>query len=110
MKTLISRLITVGLCFWIAVEAQGALVGGASYQTLRSRNAEAEALRAEVAALTARREDLARRADALNRRSLDLEYLKERARVVLGFVAEDEIVIPRDQFDAAIQKTEKWAR
>lgn len=56
-------------------------------------NAEAEALRAEKATLTA---ELARIGNLTHRLSdgyLDLDLLDERVRVVLGYVRADELVI-----------------
>ncbi|MEM6414111.1 MAG: septum formation initiator family protein [Pseudomonadota bacterium] len=110
MKRIIERFTVVALILWITVEVQGALWGASSYNTLKTRTAEYLELRDEVDALKKKTADLSRRADNLNRRSLDLEYLKERVRIVLGFVHQDEIVIPRDQFDAALKKGERGQR
>ncbi|MGF1543706.1 MAG: septum formation initiator family protein [Parvularculaceae bacterium] len=87
---------------WIGIEAYSAAFGAAGYRALQTLRAEAAHEAATLADLVARREALARHAAQLNRRSLDLDLLEERSRAVLGYVRDGDIVVPRAEFDAAL--------
>lgn len=92
---------------WAIVFAIEAAVGPMGLGVLRSVRAELSVKRAEVAALTARREALQRTANQLNRRSLDPDLLDEKLRSVLGYAAEGDIVIPRDELDRMLERARK---
>ncbi len=91
------------LISWIALETYGALFGPSSYRALRRLEAQAADRAAALDALVARRETLERRANQLNPRSLDPDLVEERVRAVLGYARDGDMVVPRDQFDAALQ-------
>ena len=103
LKTILDRVVPVAFGLWIAVELYSAFFGATSFRALRLKEAEAAGVRAEIAMLRDAREAMARRADNLNSTRLDLELLDERARAVLGYAAEDEIIIPRDQYERALR-------
>lgn len=92
---------------WTAFLAIDAIAGPTGFRALREARAEVAAKRAEVAALTARREALERTAGQLHRRSLDPDLLEEKIRSVLGYAAEGDIVIPRDEFDRLLERARK---
>jgi cell division protein FtsB len=50
-------------------------------------------LKAQLAEVSARRQALEARASLISNRSLDLDMLDERARIVLGYTGKDERVI-----------------
>lgn len=54
---------------------------------------EIEQTKAELARVSAEREVLERRVSLLRPESLDLDMIEERARVTLGFAAENDVVI-----------------
>jgi cell division protein FtsB len=90
--------------FWAAFIAFDAVAGPTGVRALRDARAEVAVKRVEVAALTARRERLERTANQLNRRSLDPDMLDEKIRSVLGYAAEGDIVIPRDELDRMLER------
>jgi cell division protein FtsB len=92
---------------WTAFLAVDAVAGPTGLRALREARAEAAAKRAEVAALVVRREALERTATQLHRRSLDPDLLEEKIRSVLGYAAEGDIVIPRDEFDRMLERARK---
>lgn len=92
---------------WTAFLAFDAVAGPTGLRALKEARAEVQAKRADVAALVARREALERTADQLNRRSLDPDLLDEKLRTVLGYAAEGDIVIPRDEFDRLLDRARK---
>ncbi|NWG91514.1 MAG: septum formation initiator family protein [Parvularculaceae bacterium] len=92
---------------WIAYFAYEAAVGATGMRVLRSVSAEVAARRAEVAALSAERRRLELTAAQLNPASLDPDMVDEKIRSVLGFAAEEDLVIPRDQLDEAIAKEDR---
>ncbi len=94
---------------WTVVFALDMVGGPSGLRTLREARAEVSAKRAEVASLTARREALERTANQLNRRSLDPDMLDEKLRSVLGYAAEGEIVIPRDELERMLERARKAA-
>lgn len=95
--------------FWSAFLAFDTVVGPTGLRALREARIEVAEKRAEVAALTARREALERTANQLNRRSLDPDMLDEKIRSVLGYAAEGDIVIPRDELDRMLERARKPA-
>ena len=44
---------------------------------------------------------------SVNRRSLDPDMLDEKIRSVLGYAAEGDIVIPRDEFERLLENARK---
>jgi cell division protein FtsB len=87
------------LACWIAWLAFGAIAGASGYRTLLRLKAETDVRRLEVAALAARREALERRAKALHPASLDPDMIEERARAVLGYAREGDLVLPREELE-----------
>lgn len=94
---------------WAFVLALDMVAGPSGLRALREARAEVGAKRAEVAALAARREALERTANQLNRRSLDPDMLDEKLRSVLGYAAEGDIVIPRDELERLLERARKPA-
>jgi cell division protein FtsB len=80
-----------------------ALIGTTGLRALRGLEAEAALKTAEVVALEERRDRLERVADQLNPKSLDPDMVEEKIRTVLGYVAEGDVVIPRDELDALLR-------
>ena len=77
----------------IAIFAHSGLQGEHGLAAYREARAEERRLRTELAELRAEREALANRVLRLSGSYLDLDLLDERARAVLGFVREDELVV-----------------
>ncbi len=95
--------IAPALCVcWAAVFIYSAIAGEAGYGTLAELQVELQEKSAEVEALRARREALEKRANLLNSKSLDPDLVDERVRSVLGFSAEGDIIIPRDEISRLI--------
>ncbi len=92
---------------WTAVLALDAAAGPTGFRALREARAEVAVKRAEVAALAERRKALERTAGQLHRRSLDPDMLDEKIRSVLGYAAEGDIVIPRDEFERLLENARK---
>ncbi len=92
---------------WTAFLALDAVAGPTGFRALRELRAEVAAKRAEVEALAERRRALERTAGQLNRRSLDPDMLDEKIRSVLGYAAEGDIVIPRDEFERLLENARK---
>lgn len=82
---------------WIFYLGYDAVVGATGVRALRSLQAEAEVRSAEVEALTAERRRLEIIAQQLNPRSIDPDMAEEKIRTILGYVEEDDLVVPRDQ-------------
>jgi cell division protein FtsB len=91
---------------WIGYFAYGAVVGATGLRVLTSLRAEEAQKTQEVAALLAERRRLEQVATQLNPRSLDADMVDEKVRVVLGYVEEGDIVIPRDQLDELLKSRE----
>ncbi len=96
----------LAVCFAIFI-AYDAVAGPTGFRTLRDVRAELSLKRAEVEALAARRAALERTADQLNRRSLDPDLLDEKIRSVLGYAAEGDIVIPRDELERMLERARR---
>jgi cell division protein FtsB len=92
---------------WTAFFAFDAVAGPTGFRALKAARAEVAQKRAEVAALVERRRALERTAGQLNRRSLDPDMLDEKIRSVLGYAAEGDIVIPRDEFDRMLERARR---
>ena len=92
---------------WTAFLALDAVAGPTGFRALREVRAEAAAKRAEVDALAERRRALERTAGQLHRRSLDPDMLDEKIRSVLGYAAQGDIVIPRDEFERLLEGARK---
>jgi cell division protein FtsB len=86
----------------IAYYGYDAIAGATGHRMLRSLRVEAQATSAEIAALVAERRRLQQTAAQLSPRSLDPDIVDEKIRSVLGYVASDDIVVPRDQFEELI--------
>jgi len=99
----------LGVCFAIFI-AYDAVVGPTGFRALREVRAELAAKRVEVEAIVVRRTALERTANQLNRRSLDPDLIDEKIRSVLGYAAEGDIVIPRDELDRMLERARKAAR
>lgn len=82
------------LC-WAAVLIYSAVAGSTGYGALAVLEDELEDKTAEVDALKERREALAQRADLLNSKSLDPDFVDERIRAVLGYSRDGDVIIPR---------------
>lgn len=92
---------------WTALFAYDAVVGAMGVRALKGLKAEAAERAAEVAALEAQRDRLERVADQLNPKSLDPDMVEEKIRTVLGYVAEGDVVIPREELDALLKSAEQ---
>jgi cell division protein FtsB len=88
---------------WIAYLGYGAVDGAFGYRALAALKKEAAAKRTEVQVLTARREAMAHRADLLNPHSLDPDMIDERARAVLGYARDGDVVIPRAEVERLLK-------
>ena len=84
---------------WIAWLSYGAVAGSTGYRALRTLKAEVAAQSAEVDRLADKRAKLELTARQLNPRSLDPDMVDEKIRSVLGYVGEDDLVVPRDQLE-----------
>jgi cell division protein FtsB len=73
-----------------------ALWGPRGYLNYRERLAEVEALEQEHDHLVFKREKLERRVTALSSKSLDLDMLEERARLMLNYSYDNDYVIYGD--------------
>jgi cell division protein FtsB len=62
-----------------------------------------DALAGEVIAIEAQRDRLRLIADQLNPRGVDPDLLEEKIRSVLGYAAEGDIVIPREELDRILE-------
>ncbi len=87
----------------IAYYAYDAVAGATGHRVLMTLRAEAADRSAEITALTAERRRLELTAAQLNPRSLDPDMVDEKIRSVLGYVAADDIVVPRDQIEELIE-------
>lgn len=94
---------------WAVFIAYDAVAGPTGFRALRAARAEVAVKRAEVEALNERREALERTASQLHRRSLDPDMLDEKIRSVLGYAAQGDIVIPRDELDRMLERARKAA-
>ena len=77
----------------------GAFSGETGYGALRRLEIVHAQKMAELETLSARREALERRADMLNPSRLDSDLVDERIRATLGYVHEDDIVLPRHELE-----------
>jgi cell division protein FtsB len=84
---------------WIGYFAYGAFLGATGFHMLTRIEAQAEVKGAELDALMIERRRLERVADQLNPKSLDPDMVDEKIRSVLGYVADRDVVIPRDQVE-----------
>lgn len=84
---------------WIAYLGYGAVAGATGYRVLGELRAEAEAKRAALDEIVARRRTLEHHADLLNPKSVNPDMLDERIRAVLGYVEPGDIVVPRAEFE-----------
>jgi cell division protein FtsB len=92
---------------WTALFAYDAVAGAMGVRALKGLKVEAAEKAAEVAALEEQRASLERIADQLNPRSLDPDMVEEKIRTVLGYVAEGDVVIPREELDALLKPGEQ---
>lgn len=88
---------------YIAYLTYGAIAGAAGFSALQRLKVEEAALKAEVDAITNRREAMQKQADLLNPHSLDPELMEERIRAVLGYARKGDIVIPRAEIDRVLR-------
>ena len=94
---------TLCVC-WAAVLAYSAFAGEAGYGTLSNLRQQFEQENAELEVLRRRRETLEKRADLLNSNSLDRDLVDERIRSVLGFSADGDLIIPRNELRRSIDR------
>lgn len=106
-RFLFDVMVPAGLIFWIILESYRGLFGQASVRVAKALEIERTALATEVAAIEEHRDRLTNRADMLNPKALDPDLLDERIRAVLGYVHEDDVVMPRDQFDRAVGQSRR---
>ncbi len=85
----------------------GATASDTGYRALGQLQDEAETKTAELDALKARRQELEKRADLLNPKSLDPDILDERIRTVLGYSREGDVVIPRRELDRLLNEEKR---
>ena len=109
LGAILTRLMPLAMILWILLEGFNTFLGPSSHRVLSERSETIEALRTEVAGLEAQERRLIRRADMLNPKTLDEELLDEVARSVLGYAHPDDVVIPADQYRAAVRKSAEWA-
>ena len=95
---------------WIGYFAYGAVLGATGVRALNGVEAELAAKTAELDEITARRRQLETVANQLNPKSLDPDMVDEKIRSVLGFVAEEDMVVPRDQFDEMLREAANTGR
>ena len=89
----------------IASEAYSAFAGPSSYARLAVLKEEIAEREAALAGIEARRDRLALHASQLHPHSLDPDLVDERIRSVLGFVAEEDMVIPADEIERLISES-----
>ena len=77
----------------IAVFAHSGLQSDHGLAAYREAGTEQRRLAAELAALRAERAWMANKVERLSDRYLDLDLLDERARLVLGMVRPDELIV-----------------
>lgn len=97
------RTVTSALMFALAFFYLGfhALNGERGFYALLKEERKRDALREELAQVRAERESLEKQLSGLSAESLDLDLLDERSRVVLGYTAKDEVVVPLPQEEVA---------
>lgn len=83
----------------IAYYGYDAVAGASGYRVLRSLRIEAAERSEEIDKLAAERRRLQKSAEQLSPHSLDPDIVDEKIRSVLGYVAGDDIVVPRDQLE-----------
>jgi cell division protein FtsB len=88
----------------IAYYGYDAVAGPSGYRVLRSLRIEGAQRSAQIAELAAERRRLGKSAEQLRPRSLDPDIVDEKIRSVLGYVAGDDIVVPRDQLEELISE------
>lgn len=91
------------LVCWAAISLYNAAAGEAGYGALADLRLEAAEKAATVDALRARRLAMEARADMLASKSLDADMADERIRAVLGYAAQGEMIIPRNDLEAALK-------
>lgn len=82
----------------------GAALGATGYKTLQALRVEVEQKSAEVDALAEKRRRLEIVARQLNPKSLDPDLVDEKIRTVLGYVDENDVVVPRDQLEEILSE------
>ncbi len=85
----------------------GAVFGATGFRALIEARREIAIEAEEVKALQDRREKLAHAARLLQPRALDPDMVDEKIRSVLGYAAEGELVIPRDELDRLIEQSRR---
>ncbi|MEZ5891536.1 MAG: septum formation initiator family protein [Parvularculaceae bacterium] len=91
----------------IAILSYSAVASDTGYRALAELRREAEVKEQVLDELRARRIDLEKQADLLNSKSLDPDYLDERARAVLGYSREGDVVISRRELDRLLSRGER---
>lgn len=83
----------------------GAFFGASGFRALIETRREISAEEMEVRALRDRRERLAHAAGLLKPQALDPDMVEEKIRSVLGYAAEGELIVPRDELDRLIERS-----
>ena len=89
-KTILSALLFAFGFFYLTFHA---LNGERGFYALLKEERKRDVLQEELTKIRAEREQLERQSSGLSAESLDLDLLDERARMVLGSVSPDELLI-----------------
>lgn len=95
---------TVFVALWLGIMLYFLAHGDNGFTINAGLKSHADTLEAEVIALRAREEDLRARVARLRPGTLDLDYLEERARVVLNLAAPGELVVPPNILHLALNR------
>ncbi len=90
-----------------AILLYSAVVSDTGYRALAELRRDASEKAAVLDGLTARRQELEKRANLLNSKSLDPDLLDERIRAILGYSREGDVVISRRELDRLLESSEK---
>lgn len=90
-----------------AILLYSAVASDTGYRALANLRDDKEQQSAALDGLTARRQELEKRANLLNSRSLDPDLLDERIRAILGYSREGDVVISRRELDRLLNSSEK---
>ena len=88
-----------------AILLYSAAVSDTGYRALAQLRHDRAEKSASLEGLTARRQELEKRADLLNSKSLDPDLLDERIRAILGYSREGDVVISRRELDRLLESS-----
>lgn len=92
------------LVSWFVYIVFNSVVGSSGFRVLAKLEQDAVLKTTEVEGLVAKRRALEARADMLNPKNLDPDMVDESIRSVLGYVHQDDIVLPRQELDRLLKK------